>query len=87
MIWLYREFTGNLAARIVGDKGGVDGDGAHMPKKEYLCNASIFAFKMFFLSRKDRTAFFPAQHYRNCQDTVKHMLMSVAVAKHRGMED
>ena len=61
-ICLYGELAGSLAVMIVGHSVGPDNDGAHRSVTEYLClcNASAFSFKMFFLFRKHRTAFFLA---------------------------
>ena len=47
--------------------------------------ASKFSFLLFFLFRKHKTDYIPAQHYRNCQDTVKNMYIAVAIAIHEGV--
>ena len=39
-----------------------------------------------FLFRENPTKFFPAQHYRNCHNTVNDMFMSVAMAKSHGID-
>ena len=58
-----------------------------MSVSEFLRTASKLGFLFFFLFRKNRSRFFPSQHYRNVQDTVKGAYLSVALAKHHGITD
>ena len=84
---LYGKLAGSMVAMIVGHKDGVTVEGKHMSVTDYLTNCSTFGFIMFFLFRKKRSKFMPAQHYRNCQDTVKNMFIYVALAKAHGINE
>ena len=86
-IKLYGEVEGCLAALIIGHHGSLDEDGTHMSVTEILQTAAKFSFLLFFIFRKHKTAFFPNQHYRNCQDTVKNMFVCVTLAKVNGIKD
>lgn len=83
---VYSEVVGNLAALIVGHHSTLEQEGNHMSVTEYLQTASKLGFLLFFLYRRNRSNFFPNQHYRNIQDTIKGFYLSVALAKHHNIE-
>ena len=71
-------------AGIVITKGDVRNYFGAIPKKK---KSSRLSHMLFFLYRRNKTAFLAAQNYRNWQDTIKNMFMNVAVAQHHGIED
>ena len=72
---------------VVGHEDNISEEGNHLSISDYLIVLSKLAHLLFFLYRKNRTDFIPAQNYRNWQETVKNMFISVTKAKKSGVED
>jgi hypothetical protein len=72
---------------IVGHEDDIAEEGNHLSVSEYLTLLSKFAHVLFFLFRKNKTDFIPAQNYRNWQEMIKNMFISVTKAKLSGVED
>eukprot|EP00986_Skeletonema_menzelii_P017389 scaffold19230_cov154-Skeletonema_menzelii.AAC.1 len=89
----YKELRllGNVAklacTAVVGHEDNIAEEGNHLSISEYLVVLSTLAHLLFFLYRKNRTDFIPAQNYRNWQETVKNMYISVTKAKVSDVED
>ena len=86
---LYSEVVGNLPVLIQGHHGTLEeeGESDHISATAYLQTASKLGFLFFFLYRKNGSAFFPNQHYRNIQNTIKGFYLSIAPAKHHQIDD
>ena len=72
---------------IIGHEGGAEEDSHHLSVSEYLEQCSRLSHMLFFLFRCNKTGFRAAQNYRNWQDTVKNMFVTVALAKEHGIKD
>ena len=75
-----------MCAMIIGHEGQADEEGNHLSVSEYLAVCSRLSHLLFFLFRRNKTAFCAAQNYRNWQDTIKNMFVNVSVAKKHGVK-
>lgn len=77
----------SMCTMIIGHEGNIDEEGDHLSVGGYLTVCSRLAHLLFVLFRRNKTRFIPAQNYRNWQDTIKNMFVSVTLAKVNGVED
>ena len=76
-----------MCASIVGHLGDVAEEGNHLSVSGYLTVLSKMAHLLFVLYWRNRTSFIPAQNYRNWQEMIKNMYISVTQAKVNGVTD
>ena len=72
---------------VVGHEDDIDTEGNHLSVSGYLTVLSKLAHVLFFLFRRNRTDFIAAQNYRNWQEMIKNMYISVTKAKKSGVTD
>ena len=75
-----------MCALIIGHDGGALEDGDHLSVSEYLVRCSRLSHLLFFLFCKNKTKVLAAQNFRNWQDTIKNMFLSVTLGKLRGVD-
>ena len=78
--------TRAMCALIIGHEGSAAEEGEHLSVSDYLVVCSRLAHLLFFLFRRNKTAFCAAQNYRNWQDTIKNIFVNVSLAKKHGMK-
>ena len=77
-----------MAVLIIGHEGAYkdnDPKEPHLSLSELLTFASILSHLLFVCHRRRRTNFLPNQNYRNWQDQIKSMFVSVTMHKHHGV--
>ena len=77
----------SMCTMIIGHEGAASEEGVHLSVSEYLTVCSRLSHLLFFLFRRNKTRFCAAQNYRNWQDTVKNMFVTVSVAKKNGVKN
>jgi hypothetical protein len=76
-----------MCASIVGHGDDISTAGNHMSISEYLTALSELGHLLFILYRRQRTNFIAAQNYRNWQEMIKSMFISVTLAKANNISD
>lgn len=76
-----------MCTSIVGHKGDIETEGDHLSVSGYLTSLAELSHLLFLLFRRNKTNFIPAQNYRNWQEMIKNMFISVALAKVEGVTD
>eukprot|EP00956_Cyclotella_meneghiniana_P008152 scaffold10851_cov129-Cyclotella_meneghiniana.AAC.3 len=79
--------SATMCASIVGHYDDIEMEGTHMSINEYLTNLSEMSHLLFVLFRRHKTRFIAAQNYRNWQEMIKNMYISVTLAKLNGVTD
>ena len=75
-----------MCTAVVGHDGEIEEEGDHLSISGYLTNLSKLAHVLFILYRCNRTDFIPAQNYRNWQEMIKNIFISLTQAKVNGVE-
>ena len=75
-----------MCVSIVGHYDNVQEEGNHLSISEYLTMLSELAHVLFFLFRRNKTDFIATQNYRNWQEMIKNMFISVTLAKVNGVK-
>jgi hypothetical protein len=70
-----------MCVSIVGHEDNIEDEGKHLSISEYLTILSEMAHLLFFLYRRHKTEFVAAQNYRNWQEMIKNMYVSLTLAK------
>ena len=70
---------------IVGHLDGPGNKGVNMSVSVYLTSLAELSHILFLLYRRNRTGFVAAQNYRNWQEMVKNMFISVTLAEVNGV--
>ena len=76
-----------MCSSIVGHEDDIEEEGTHMSISEYLTVLSELAHILFIVYRRNKTNFIAAQNYRNWQEMIKNMYITVTQAKVNGVED
>ncbi len=78
-----------MAILIVGHDGAYKSNnhGNHFGVTELLLTGSHLSHLLFFLFYRNKSRFFPNQNYRNWQDSIKSMYISVSMHKVYNVND